>query len=146
MDYTELIKKINRSQALLDSVYEELAEEYSMTFNALMVIYIMTEEKDVTQKVICDELYLPKSTVHSIVNDFMKKELIGFSDKKIGKEKVLCLTLEGDVLSKKIMQRVKRTEKEILVFLGDDYCKKLDVISDRLMEYFERRYADEKHA
>ena len=96
MDYTELIRKINKSQALLDSIYEEVAEEYGMTFNALMVIYIMAEENDVTQKVICDELYLPKSTVHSIVNDFMKKELLGFSDKKIGKKKVLTLTPEGN--------------------------------------------------
>ena len=143
MDYTELIRKINRSQALLDSIYEEVAEEYGMTFNSLMVIYIMAEEKDVTQKVICDELYLPKSTVHSIVNDFMKKELIGFSDKKIGKEKVLSLTPEGNALSKKIMRRVKKTEKEILVFLGEDHCKKLDAISDRLMEYFDRRSVDD---
>lgn len=144
MDYTELIRKINKSQALLDSIYEEVAEEYGMTFNALMVIYIMAEENDVTQKVICDELYLPKSTVHSIVNDFMRKELLGFSDKKSGKEKVLTLTPEGTALSGKIMRRVKKTEKEILVFLGEDNCKKLDVISDRLMEYFDRRSADDK--
>ncbi len=144
MDYTELIRKINKSQALLDSIYEEVAEEYGMTFNALMVIYFMAEENDVTQKVICDELYLPKSTVHSIVNDFMKKELLGFSDKKSGKEKVLTLTPEGTALSGKIMRRVKKAEKEILVFLGEDNCKKLDVISDRLMEYFDRRSADDK--
>ncbi len=144
MDYTELIRKINRSQALLDSIYEEVAEEYGMTFNSLMVIYIMAEEEDVTQKVICDELYLPKSTVHSIVNDFMKKELIGFSDKKIGKEKVLSLTHEGNALSKKIMRRVKKAEKEILVFLGEEHCKKLDAISDRLMEYFDRRSVDDQ--
>ena len=137
VDYKMLIKKINRSQALLDSMYERIAEKHALTFNALMIIYIMAEESDVTQKLICEEVYLPKSTVHSIVMDFMKKGLIVFEDKRIGREKVLSFTEEGVAFSEMIMSEIASEEKSILKYLGKEDCEKLAAISDRLLFYFE---------
>ena len=142
MDYKMLIKKINRSQALLDSMYQTIAEKHGLTFNSLMVMYILSEETDVTQKIICDEMYLPKSTVHSIVLDFMKKGLLAFSDKKIGKEKVLVLTEEGDSFAGTVMKEISKEEKGVLKYLGEEDCEKLSDISDRLLSYFEKRAGD----
>lgn len=101
MDYKNLISTISQGLAAFDAVYDRLACQNGLTYNALMVIYILFKQESVTQKALCEELFLSKSTVHSIVKGFIVDDILTFSEQRYGKEKELIFTINGKKYAKK---------------------------------------------
>lgn len=137
IDYREVAGRIGTCEALLDSMYAEIARSYGLTYNALMVFCIMADEADVIQKTITDELHLAKSMVHSIVESLAAQSYIAFSERKIGKEKVLVLTESGSTFAGKVMDTVHERERKLLDALGEDACEELLALADRFIGCFE---------
>jgi len=75
----------------------------------------------------------------------MKKGLIVFEDKKIGREKALSFTEEGVAFSEMIMSEIASEEKSIIKYLGKEDCEKLATISDRLFFYFEGKVGGQRY-
>lgn len=141
IDCREVVGKIGTCEVQLDSMYAEIARSSGLTDNALMVFCIMADEADVTQKTITDELHLAKSTVHSIVKSLAAQDYIAFSDRKIGKEKVLVLTESGSTFCNKVMDTVHERERKLLDAPGEAVCEELLALADRFIGCFENMSA-----
>lgn len=136
MDYKKLISTISQGLAAFDAVYDRLARQNGLTYNALMVIYILFKQESVTQKALCEELFLSKSTVHSIVKGFIVDDILTFSEQKYGKEKELIFTVNGKKYAKNIMDIVQEEEMRLLQYLGEENCKELGEIALKLQTYY----------
>lgn len=136
MDYKNLISTISQGLAAFDAVYDRLARQNGLTYNALMVIYILFKQESVTQKALCEELFLSKSTVHSIVKGFIVDDILTFSEQKYGKEKELIFTVNGKKYAKNIMDIVQEEEMRLLQYLGEENCKELGEIALKLQTYY----------
>lgn len=95
MNYKETMSRLNKSLNNIDSAYAKIAKKYGLTFNSLMMLYLLEESKKITQKQICDTLHLPKSTVHSILSDFIKQQYVTLVAGSNKKEKFVIFTEEG---------------------------------------------------
>lgn len=136
MDYKNLISTISQGLVAFDAVYDRLAHQNGLTYNALMVIYVLFKQECVTQKVLCEELFLSKSTVHSIVKGFIIDDILTFSKQRYGKEKELIFTINGEKYAKKIMDIVEEEEIRLLQYLGEENCKELGDIALKLQAYY----------
>ncbi len=58
----------------LKHLYEQWAKRFDLTSHAMFVLYCIAQgEGRCTQKQICEQLLLPKQTVHTILNGFERK-------------------------------------------------------------------------
>ena len=87
-----------------------------------MVVYLIYESDTITQKLICDTLHLPKSTVHSILLDFMKQEYIVLKTGNNKKEKFVKFTKLGVKHFGVVLEETQKFEDKILSALGANTC------------------------
>jgi DNA-binding MarR family transcriptional regulator len=97
-----------------------------------MMLYLLEESKNITQKQICDTLHLPKSTVHSILSDFIKQQYVTLVAGSNKKEKFVIFTEEGRGFFSKIFEETERFEEKVLSSLGEDTCLFLIETAEKL--------------
>ncbi|WP_394924306.1 MarR family winged helix-turn-helix transcriptional regulator [uncultured Robinsoniella sp.] len=122
MNYRETMSRLNNAMSNIDSAYAVIAKKHGLTFNALMIIYIIDESDNITQKKICDILHLPKSTVHSILSEFINQKYISLVAGNNKKEKFVTITEIGIQHFKTVLKETQLFEDKILSILGDDTC------------------------
>ena len=122
MNYRETMSHLNMALNNINLVYATIAKKHGLTFNALMMFYLINESKDSTQKQICDALYLPKSTVHSILLDFIKRNFVILVEGNNKKEKFITVTQVGKQYISTILKETQRVEKNVLDALGEEVC------------------------
>ena len=124
MTNRELMNQINYSLGIIDSAYAGWAKRIGLNYNSLMIICVMADCEVRTQKQICERLHLPKTTVHSILQDFMEKEyLILEVNKENRKEKIIHFTDNGKEYFDSVLQQLYEVEDRVMEKLGHDNCK-----------------------
>ncbi|EOH85875.1 MarR family winged helix-turn-helix transcriptional regulator [Enterococcus villorum] len=134
MDYKNMMSKLNGTLNTIDTVYSEIAKKHGMTFNSLMTICLIEEAESITQKQIGDILHLPKSTVHSILVEFIKKDYLFLKEGSNKKEKLVDFTNSGKRFFQPIILETARFEERILTQLGDENCELLLQMAEKLNE------------
>ncbi|WP_277406683.1 MarR family winged helix-turn-helix transcriptional regulator [Lacrimispora xylanisolvens] len=132
MNYRETMSRLNNALNNIDSAYAAIARKYKLTFNALMMVCLIDESNNVTQKHICDTLHLPKSTVHSILLDFIRQEYVRLDAGSNKKEKIITFTETGIQHFGKILKETQRFEDKVLSALGNDTCIVLVETAEKL--------------
>lgn len=122
MNYRETMSRLNTALNNIDLAYAVIAKKHRLTFNALMMVCLIDEDEMVTQKKICDKLHLPKSTVHSILLDFIKQGYITLVPGGNMKEKFVVFTVAGNKHFTKILEETQRFEDKVLFALGEEAC------------------------
>lgn len=124
MDYKNQIRKLNYIINGINASYGKLAQKYGINYNALMMLNVL-EEKKCTQKEICDILLLPKSTVHGILLDYVKKGYMTLEAGTNKKEKLITFTESGKAYMQQVMNEVHSVEIKAMEALGDEQCRQL---------------------
>lgn len=122
MNYREIMSRLNAALNTIDLLYATIAQKHGLTYNALMIFYLIDESENVTQKQICDELHLPKSTVHNILLDFIKRDYVTLAEGSNKKEKFIVTTQVGNQCFSMILEETHRVEKNVLDELGEETC------------------------
>lgn len=136
--YLEQIEQINTAYSKTSAAYGRWAKTQGLNYNSLLMLCILEEKGTCTQKMICEELLLPKSTVHSILLDFMKKGYMALEaapDNK--KEKVVVLTDAGKVFSDEILTKLHKMEVRAMERLGPRLSAQLVHTTVLYYEYFQ---------
>lgn len=141
MNYRETMLRLNNALNNIDSAYAVIAKKHGLTFNALMMVCLIDESDNVTQKQICDVLHLPKSTVHSILLDFMKQNYVMLIEGSNEKEKFVVFTELGCQCFSKIIEETWAFEDRILSALGDDACGFLVETAEKLGDIIKEEIA-----
>ena len=122
MDYAQNMKRLNTALSNIDAAYASIAKRHGLTFNSLMTIYLICETDGITQIQICNALYLPKSTVHSILRDFIKRDYVKLVEGNNKKEKKIIVTSTGDLQFTKILHETQTIERNVLDAIGEKTC------------------------
>ena len=142
MNYKETMSRLNKSLNNIDSAYAKIAKKHGLTFNSLMMLYLLEESKNITQKQICDTLHLTKSTVHSILSDFIKQQYVTLVAGSNKKEKFVVFTEAGRVFFSKIFEETDRFEEKVLSSLGEDTCSFLIETAEKLSGIIKNEIAE----
>lgn len=117
-----------------DKMYNVLAKKVDLSFNQLIILYYLRTHKNVTQKNIASDMLVPKQTINSILNNWIKDGFIIFQNESSKKNKIILLSEEGEeVLGVKIdyimdkenliLSKFSQSEVEALVSSNLEYLK-----------------------
>ncbi len=142
MDYLKQVKQLSYINNNINVVYGKLAQKHGISYNALLILSVLVE-KICTQKEICDTLLLPKSTVHSILLEYIKKGYMTLETGSNKKEKLICFTESGKIYAKQIMDNVRSVEMKAMETMGSEQCNQLMELNQRFYEALEKEVEHE---
>ena len=135
----EQIRMVNYAVDGIVSVYGALAKKCGLSYNGLMVLYVMEEYKKCTQKQISDILQLPKSTVHSILLEFIKNEYVILKTEEQNKKEKIIIYSCSMVLKSKAEKLYKKIEQLPNSSLARRCC------NFKLLEFKSIEYETKRH-
>lgn len=120
----EKIKKIRQimiSVNRIDGIYYRWAKNAGIKENTLALFYVLSDGQPHSQKEICDEWFIPKTTINTIVKEYIQKEFIVFDKASNGKEKKLLITKKGKKFVEKTLDELFAHELEAFEATEEKY-------------------------
>ena len=109
----------------VDAVYEDFSKESGVTSPTLLwILYALNDGKEHTQREICIDWELPKSTVNTVTTELKKNgfvELIPIKGKR--REMTIVLTESGKTYADSLLAKIYEREAEVFQQLDADDLK-----------------------
>lgn len=106
----------------IDAVYEDFAKESGVTSPTLLgILYALNDGREHTQREICIDWELPKSTVNTVMTELKKNgfvELIPIKGKR--REMTIVLTENGKAYANSLLAGIYEKEAEVFNQLDAD--------------------------
>ncbi|USJ19975.1 MarR family winged helix-turn-helix transcriptional regulator [Lactococcus formosensis] len=148
MKYREIMTQFSTALGKLDMAYALVAHEYNLTFNGLMTLYIIDESDTVTQKEISEILFLPKSTVHSLLLKLQKQDILELIKGKNEKEKFIVFTPNGRKIFEEIQEQTDIFETQVIEEFGlkntEEFLENTKNFTESLLEKAQSIMGDKK--
>lgn len=109
--YRNEIRRIMIAVNVIDGAYEMIAQKTGVKENTLALFYALDDGESHSQKKICEEWLIPKTTLNTIVKECVEKGYIILNANHHKKEKEICLTEAGKEYAKQILDQVYRLEE-----------------------------------
>ena len=106
-----LMRRLMSDISKMDGLYYLWGKSTGISENMLILMYALNDDKVHTQKQICEQFAIPKTTINTIVKELIEKGLIIFENGENLKEKNLLLTEEGKKYAEEITGELDVIEK-----------------------------------
>lgn len=132
----EAVRRIMLATNKIDGVYYLFGKNYGVNENTLAFLYALADGNPHSQKEICEEWIIPRTTINSIVKTMLKDGYIAFGKEQHAKEKALVLTDRGRKYADRFLTDIfSAEEKAILETLeqySPEFISALEDFSERL--------------
>ena len=92
--------------------YEDYAKSVGLNFTSLSILSALYDTENCTQKMLCEQCFLPKQTVNAAVTTFYKKGWIQMQElPEDRRNKTIHFTEEGQCEAERILQKVHESEQ-----------------------------------
>ena len=137
MYYQNQIIQMNRAIAGTTALYGLFAREFHISYNELMILYTIDVENGCTQAELVELTQLAKSTVHGILKQYEKKEMIVLR-KEPGnkKEKKIYFTEAGRSYTDEILSMIHKREAGAMNKMSDEEREWLVKSNTLFFKYF----------
>ncbi len=122
-DKNEQIRKIMISINRIDGVYYQWARGIGLKDNMLSLLYALSDGKPYTQKQICDEWLIPKTTINTVIKECVANGYVILHHEPHTREKLIRLTEKGKEYADGIIGNLRLAEMEAF----DETLKKYPV-------------------
>ncbi len=99
----------------IDNAYEDYGKKTSLNSpNLLWILYALNDGKMHTQKSVCDDWQIPRSTTNTIIKELEEKKLVTLSHLNgTRREMIVGLTEEGKKFADGALTKLYEKEKQI---------------------------------
>ena len=115
------VRKVLISVNRADGIYHRLARRIGIKENALALFYALSDGEMHSQKEICDEWMIPRSTINTIVRECVENGYIKLEKSTRAKEKELLLTQMGKQYANDLMCKLFSAEQEAFTNTANRY-------------------------
>lgn len=131
-EYYEMMVKNTR-------LYVELSKKSGISYLQMIILYHLEYSEILTQKDICNDLYLSKQTVNSILSNWKDEGIIDFKflDGN-NKTKYIFFTEKGNEYSKKTLSLVHKVERNVMKKMGNTNGKMMIDTTNSYLKYLEQ--------
>ncbi len=105
-----LILSINK----IDGNYYFCARKLGVKENTLALLYALDDGKPHSQKQICEDWLIPKTTINTIVKELVRAGYLTLLPGEKPREKQLLLTQSGKAYNRALLEKIYSTEQEAL--------------------------------
>lgn len=112
--------------------YEDYAKSMGLNFTSLSILTAIYETENCTQKMLCEQCFLPKQTVNTAVTAFYKKGWLRMQElPEDRRNKTIHLTEEGQRETERILQKVRESERIAMGGFREDEQQQLLTLTRR---------------
>lgn len=91
--------------------YEEYAKSVGLSYTSLNLLSALCHLENCTQKMLCEQCFLPKQTVNAVVTSFYKKGWVRLEElPEDRRNKVIRFTPEGRAEADRILEKTRKSE------------------------------------
>ena len=121
---------------VINGAYEMISKKIGIKENTLSLLYALDDGKSHSQKEICGEWLIPKTTINTIIRECIEAGYILLNAEAHKKEKEICLTEKGRKYAQQILGQVYELEETAMQSVSkinsSDFIEKLEQFSDNL--------------
>ena len=107
----DLMKRLMSDITKMDGLYYLWGKNTGISETMLILMYALNDNQMYTQKQVCEQFSIPKTTINTIVKELIEKGLIVFENGENLKEKNLTLTKKGKIYAEEITGELKEIER-----------------------------------
>lgn len=104
------IRRIMLSLNRIDEIYYRWGRKVGIKENLLALLYALSDGGHYTQKQICEEWLIPKTTINTLIKECVRDGLIVLRHEPHSKEMLICLTEAGRQHSDEVLRTLKQAE------------------------------------
>lgn len=108
------IRRLMISVNVIDGICEQIAKKMGIKENTLTLFYALDDGLPHSQKEICKEWLLPKTTLNTIVAECVRDGLMVLRATPHRKEKEILLTDQGRTYAKSVLSQVYALEERAM--------------------------------
>ena len=131
----------------MDGLYYLAARKLGVKENALALLYTLNDGKTRSQKQLAQELFIPKTTINTIVRENVDLGYIRLENAGHRKEKRILLTERGKAYADRILRQVYAAEESAMARTLEEFSPKLldglEAFTGYLREAFHREILDD---
>ena len=133
-----LIRRLTQAFNRIDGAYYYCARRLGVEENTLALLYALDDGRPHSQKQICEEWLISRTTLNTIVKECIEKGYLTLQANAHSKEKQILLTESGRQYASKLLGFLYRAEeaaiKETLDRHGDALITALEDFADSFLE------------
>lgn len=119
-DYRAQVRRMWQILNVVDGVYWRWSKKQGLTANQLVFLYAVDDGAAHTQKELCEEWLIPKTTLNTIVKEYEQAGYIVLENAE-GRLKKICLTKAGKEFSAKMQKDVYDAEDKAMAATLKEY-------------------------
>ena len=138
----EAIDQINRCMNRIDGLYYMASRKLGVKDNTLLLFYVLNDGKVHSQKEICEEWLIPRTTINTVVKEAVNKGHVRLEHSDHTREKTIMLTEAGKTYADRLLQKVFAAEEQALERTLQEFSpellKGLEAFTNCMQEEFEK--------
>lgn len=124
MDSKNFFLSFGKSLYHVDSIYDNIAKNGNVSPTLLWILYALNDGKTHTQKDVCFDWSLPKSTVNTLIGELKSKNYVVLIPVKgTRREMTITLTTKGKEYADGVLKEIYEKEARVFEKLGFDSDK-----------------------
>lgn len=122
-----------------NALYQEIARHFDVSYSGMLILYALISKQPCTQKELGETLFLPKQTVHSSINGFIKSGLvISKPSEKNQRIKEIFLTPEGEEMVNKTVRLLLTAEQSAAAQLTEEEITTLFTLTQKHLNLLQK--------
>ena len=123
-------------------VYYEIAKKMGVKENTLLLLDILSDKRQHSQKQICDDWHMPKTTLNTIIKECVSSGHVVLLTQRKSKEKLIALTDSGQIFADEITQKMKEAVQRSMEKIKKEYSTDFILVFEKYVEYLENEYTN----
>lgn len=121
-----------------------VAKNTGVKENTLLLLYALGSGETLSQKQICDEWLIPKTTLNTVVKECVNGGYITLSSESHSKEKIIKLTESGRAFAHTVLKKLYDAEERAMERVVNEFGEDFILAIERFVNCFEQEYGREK--
>lgn len=146
-DSYEAIRRLMIAINKIDGAYYFCARKLGINENMLAILYALADGRIHSQKEICKDWLIPKTTINTVVKELTEAGYITLVSGERKREKIICLTEEGKTYTYNLVEKIYTAEQEALSRTLErfppEFINAMDYFSSCLEDAFEKHILKE---
>ena len=141
-DYREEVYRLMLTINRCTGVYYEIAKKMGVKENTLLLLDILSDKRQHSQKQICDDWHMPKTTLNTIIKECVSSGHVVLLTQRKSKEKLIALTDSGQIFADEITQKMKEAVQRSMEKIKKEYSTDFILVFENFVEYLENEYTN----
>lgn len=138
--YHDDIYRLMRATNRCVGFYAKIAKEKNIKENLLLLMDILSDNKQHSQKQICEDWLISKTTLNTIIRECIDEEYIILIPQKHSKEKLISLTDKGKVFAETMTKQMNMAVQEAMEKVHREFSFDFITAFEKYVDYLQQEF------